>query len=758
MVTMSRRRFIEIAAASAALAGVTIGLAKPSFLITSHPSAESKPTSLKNNDPATTAIPLYDSILYTSCHECDQECAEVAYLRNNVLMKLDGNPNDPESDGRLCPKGQSAIMDLYNPTRLKVPVVRSNPSKGINVDPKWTQVSWDDAFTLIASKFQNIISQYGPQAIAGHSQLQLGNLQSFFSAIGSPNTFQCGSTCYYSWMATQLAVLGNDFSQQDLISGTTKYVILFSNVVETIENPNARQVMEAQAGGAKIVVFDPRMSASAAKADLWVPIIPGTDLAAVLALINVIITENLYDSDFVNNYTSGFEQLSSFIQQYTPEWAAPITGVSAATLRGIAVEFASQQPSVALFRRGPAKSRGQYWKFVHAWAILNSLVGSIDVRGTVTATRSASLASVAPPQSPPQSYSAAIDSREKLLPTPGNVWDGGLESTGTSDSFAESILNGPYPIKAVIAAGANWISSFPNAASWEDALSDIFVLVLDYQMTDTAWFADVILPVPTFLERDEIASPMYAIQPTVYARQAVVPPLYDTMTEIEIYHQIASKLGIEQYLNPYGSEVLDAQLAPLGITFDQLKVQGIFQVQQNFAPVRNFQTPSGKIELYSTNFKKAGFDPLPSWTASPIQPTNDYPMYFVTFNEATNCLSHSAWNPWLSELFDNSLWINTTTAASLGIKDGDLVNVESPYGKISVTASVTEKIRPDTVAMAHGRGVQNSGTDSWARRGVSDNLLIRTATIQDHISWYQSKDEPFGTAKFLDFTVSVSRA
>ena len=148
------------------------------------------------------------------------------------------------------------------------------------------------------------------------------------------------------------------------------------------------------------------------KQNLWLPITPGTDLAAVLAMINVIITENLYNSDFVNNYTSGLDQLSTFIQQYTPEWAASITGVSAATLRQIAEEFATRQPSAALFRRGPAKSRGQYWKFVHAWAILNSLVGSIDVRGTVTATRGASIAAVKPQQAPPSPYPAAMDSRE----------------------------------------------------------------------------------------------------------------------------------------------------------------------------------------------------------------------------------------------------------------------------------------------------------------------------------------------------------
>ena len=232
-------------------------------------------------------------------------------------------------------------------------------------------------------------------------------------------------------------------------------------------------------------------------------------------MINVIINENLYDSDFVNNYTSGFDQLSTFIQQYTPDWAAPITGVSADTLKRIAEEFAAQKPSVAVLVRGPAKNRGQYWKFVHAWSILNSLVGSIDVRGTTTATRGASLASVRPPQTPPARYPQAIDSREKLLPTPGGVWDGMLTSAGLQDSFADSVLNGPYPVKALICANANWINTSPNLNSWVNALSSTYLVVMDYQMSDTAWFADIILPVPYFLERNEIASPLYAVQPRV---------------------------------------------------------------------------------------------------------------------------------------------------------------------------------------------------------------------------------------------------
>jgi thiosulfate reductase/polysulfide reductase chain A len=693
--------------------------------------------------------------LFTACHMCDQECAIIAYVENGVLVKLDGNPIDQKCKGRLCPKGQAGVFELYNPSRLQSPMVRTNTEKGLDVDPKWKRVSWDEAYATISTKLAAILASDGGKAVAGDD---VSYVKSFLKALGSPNIFRCGNTCYYSPASTQMAVMGEPFYYSDLIEGVTKYVVMFSNTVESVENPFGRQVAEAKAGGAKIVAFDPRLSTTAAKADEWLPLRPGTDLAAMLAMINVIITENLYDSDFVSKYTYGFSQLADFSKQYTPEWAEPITDIPAATLRRIARELAAQKPSVVTIRRGPSKHRKNYYRVYHAWAILNSLLGSVDVRGTTIADRSVNLIYPSPVKAPPAAYESSIDSREKLLPTPGGVWDYSLMEAGAQDAFAEGILEGPYPVRALFFAGANPMHSSPSTAKWAQALSQCFVTVIDYQMTDTAWFADVLLPCPTYLERDDvIGGSLYSPLPQVYCRQKVVDPLYDTRDEGEIWHAICSRLGREDFLPPIGEAVLDGMLKNYNLTFADLKKRGVLIVDQPFTPKRSFSTPSGKIELYSNRFKDAGFDPLPSWKGQHIEPTSDYPLYFTSFNDATKYMSMESWNPVLEGLMDPYLWLNPDTASKYGIADGDAVLVESPYGSLTISAKLTQGIRPDTVAMAHGRGFKNPYTNASAREGANDSLLARPSKGSDHVSWYSAKEEPFGVARFTDFTVRISK-
>jgi thiosulfate reductase/polysulfide reductase chain A len=693
--------------------------------------------------------------IYTSCHQCDQQCAEVAYVNDGVVVKLDGNPIDQKSKGRLCPKGQAGILEVYNPYRLKKPMVRTNPEKGFNVDPGWKEVTWEEALDQLSGKLTDIINKYGARAIAGADS---SSISSFFRAIGSPNMFQSGNLCYYSEILTQVEVTGGQFNNSDLIGGLTKCVVMFSNTAETVENPFGGQVGEAKAGGAKTVVFDPRLTDTAAFADEWVPIRPGTDLAAMLALINVLITENLYDKEFVEENTYGFDKLTEFCKQYTPEWAENITDVPAATLLRIAREFGTTRPSVATIRRGPSKQRKGYWRVFHAWTILNALVGSIDVRGTTIADRYAQLGSVRTPSTPPPTYPHAIDGRE-FLQTPGGVGDAYLWEAGTQDSFADSVLNGPYPVKALLFAWANPMHSAPNRQKWTEALRACFVVDIDYQMTDTAWFADLVLPCPTYLERDEVVNAsLYEPKPQINCRQKVINPLYDTKEEGEIWLELGKRMGIDQYLPPVGVGALDARLAPQGITFEDFKKKGVIIIDRPFEPTRKFGTPTGKIELYSKRFEETGFDPMPAWKGPSIEPSNDYPLYFVSFNDSTKYMTMHDWNPWLEELMDPSLWINTATASTAGISEGDQVYVESQWGKLKARAKLTEGIRPDTVALAHGRGFQNPQTAPCAREGASDNYLTRPASRADHMEWYRNKEEPLAIARFMDFTVKLSRA
>ena len=740
---INRRQFIKGAAAVGALAGVTYYLGPKLFGTITTASAGPPPT------PGATA-------LYTSCHQCDQQCAIIATMHGDVLTKLDGNPLDVKSAGHLCPKGQGGIMEVYNPYRVKKPLVRTNPNKGFDQDPGWKEVEWDEAIATVASKIQEILASDGPRAIAADDYNTVGP---FMNALGSPNTYRCGNTCFYNLNGLQLSFMGADFQNAYLQQGITKYVLMLSDTVGTVENPFGRQVAEAKAGGAKIVVLDPRYSESAAKSDVWVPIAPGTDLAALLAIINVVITEDLYDHDYVATYTTGIDELTAFIQQYTPAWAADICGVDASVLQQIGEDFGRAHVAVATMRRGANKQRTGYWKVIHAWGILNALVGSIDQPGTTIMDRSAPLAKLSPPTKPPALYPQAVDGREKLMPTPGGLFDSTLAYAGTQTAFSDALVNGAYPIKFLLCAGANWIHSSPNTARWVDLLQNKFLTVVDYQMTDTAWLADVVLPCSTYLERDELVSANnFAPVPQVQVRQAVVTGLYDTKDDNEIWSLLADRLGISDYLPPTGPDAMDTQLAPIGYTFDKLKDEGLVQLDQPFTPTTKFKTPSGKIEMYSTVLDQAGFDPLPKWDGPSVTPTDDYPLYFISYNISRGYMSMHPWNSWLVEPGDEAVMINAATAAKAGISDGDSVTVTSAYGSLTAKAKLIQGIRPDTVAMLHGRGYRNPYTSPTARVGANENDISRPDTVQGLLDAYQNKKEPLAGPSFRDFTVSIKKA
>lgn len=714
------------------------------------------------------AAPQGVTKLFTACHQCDQQCGVVATVRDGVLTKLDGHPLDPKAKGHLCPKGQGGIMDLYNPYRLKRPLVRTNPEKAFGVDPGWKEVTWDEVQTLVSGKIKEILDSDGARAFAGDDANLMAN---FLKAIGSPNTFRCGNTCFYAVYGPMMTLTGANFAHADLQPGVTKYVLLLSDTVGTVEQPLARQVAEVKAAGAKLAVMDPRVSESAAMADVWMPVKPGTDLAPLLAFINVLVTENLYDHAYVEANTVGIEHLPEWVKPYTPEWAAPICGVDADTLRQVGRDLGRYKQSVVIMRRGAAKERLHYYRVTHAWAILNALIGAIDVPGGTIRDRSAGLpAAKAKAAFPAVTEKRYIDSREKILPTPGGVYDSVIKNAGIQTAFVDAMKNGPYPIKFLLCAGANWLHSSPNTALWEEIVKDKFLMVIDYQMTDTAWLADVVLPCPTYLERDEIfGATNYAPIPLVMARQAVVQRMYDTKTEAEIFELLLEPLGLADSLPPESEEAFNEQLAGFGLTFDQLKEVGFRYIEGGKAvatakrpgPTTTFSTPSGKIELYSSLFEEAGFDPLPSWPTTgeilPMEPTPEYPTYFVSFNQARGFMSQHTWNAWLVDPEDEFLWIHNSLADSIGVKDGDTVRVTSPYGSMTVRAKRTETVRPDTVAMLHGRGSRNTWTSPQARVGTNDNDISRPDTVAEMVGLYTDKIEPLGNPRFRDFTVKVEK-
>lgn len=697
-------------------------------------------------------------IIHTACQVCSGGCAIKALVKDGRVVELRGNPDDQISRGVLCVKGISGIQWLYDPDRLKFPMKRTNPEKGIGVDPQFVRISWDEAYGIIAQKLNEFKEKFGPESIAF---IMRPNpfAQRLAKAIGTPNYISHHNTCYTTHEVVWGATVTGKGRPWTTDYANAKYILSFGwDMPGKAKNMQTQHFITALDRGAKITVLDPRYTVTASKAHLWIPIKPGTDLAFALAMINVIITQNLYDKDFIKDYTVGFDEVKEFIKPYTPQWASKITEVSPATIEKVAKEFATIKPSVIATHKRDAggPNYANSWRLSHAQVILMALVGSIDRPGGPIIERMPkfpTLDSVYPPPPYPKPKAPRIDGMERfpLLFKTGK---------GSFPTFTNAVLEGkPYPIKAAIVRKHN-IFAFPDAPKIVEALKKLeFIVAMDIHPSEMIQMADIVLPDHHYLEGSAIVGRQYfGLYPQIAIQQPVVKPLYDTRGFRNIMIEIGKAMGLGDYfkdVTPGGYD--DACLKANGYSMEELKKSpnGLLGDPKPFVPKKEFGTSSKKIELYASELKKHGYDPLPSWKEKAIKPTKEYPFYFVTTRPPVfihSTLQNLEYN--IQVYPENQCYINTQTAKKLGIKNGDYVIVESPINKIKVKAKVTEGIRPDTVCVDHGFGHWSKGMTKAYGKGSNEGDIIPARDIQEMLEM----QDPSMSANMNDLCVKVYKA
>jgi thiosulfate reductase/polysulfide reductase chain A len=701
---------------------------------------------------------LETKIVHTVCQVCSGGCAIKAHVRDGRLVELRGNPDDQISRGLLCVKGISGIQWLYDPDRLKFPMKRTNPEKGIGVDPQFVRVSWDEAYSTIARKLNEYKEKYGPESIAFIMRPNDFSKR-LAKAIGTPNYISHHNTCYTTHEVTWGAMVTGKGRPWTTDYANAKYILSFGwDMPGKAKNMQTQHFLTAIDKGAKVVVLDPRYTVTASKANLWVPIKPGTDLAFALAMINVIITQNLYDKQFVSDHTTGFEQVKEFIKPYTPQWASKITEVPAVTIEKVAEEFAANKPAViATHKRDAAgPNYANSWRLSHAQIILMALVGSIDRLGGPIMERMPkfpSLDSLYPPPPYPKPKIPRIDGMEKfplLLKT----------GKGSFSTFMNGVLEGnPYPIKAAIIRKHN-ILAFPDAPKMVEVLKKIeFIVAMDIHPSEMIQMADIVLPDHHYLEGSAIVGRQYfGLYPQIAIQQPVVKPLYETKGFRAIIPDIGKAMGLGEYFKDVSSgKYDDACLKANGYSMEELKKSpnGLLGEPKPFVPKTEFGTPSKKIELYASEFKKHGYDPLPSWKEKSMKPSKEYPLYFVTTRPSVfihSTLQNLEYN--IQVYPENNCFINTETAKKLGVKNGDYVMVQSPINKIKVKAKVTEGIRPDTVCVDHGFGHWSKGMTKAYGKGSNEGDIIPARKVQDMLDF----NDPAMSDNMNDICVKVYKA
>jgi len=721
-LVMDRRRFLSLSASAAALVAASGGSWRL-LAGTAHGGLDSETV-----QGATRVVP-------TVCGLCTNKCGALARVVDGVVVKLDGNPRHPKSRGKLCARGQAGLQLLYDPNRLKVPLIRSGP-RGSG---QWRRASWQEALDYTAERLLQIKERYGPQGVLFSSteEFQERFFLDLAEAFGSPNTIRHPTQCL---VANNVAFF-HTYGTVPLPDLANSCLILMAgaNRAEAIITPDTLDLFANLHQRSKFIYLDPRYTVTASKADIWIPIKPGTDLAFVLAMIHVIVKENLYDRAFVEQYTHGFDKLVEHIEPYTPEWAARECEVPAAQIVEIARMFASAAPrAVFYYGRRSSFDRNQT-AFRRALAIVNAIVGNWDSPGGLLPPQSVSLGfTLIPPF--PDIEAPRIDGLPESYPL-NNTQD------GVYSRARENVLNGePYPVKGWMVYKQNPLHGMPDRAKTQKMIDQMeFLCVIDVLPSDTAWQADVILPEATYLEREDPLHTESSLRPHVVYRQQAVEPLYESRPNFWIMKELAGRLGLGAYFDYDLKTYIENQMMTLPEEARQaLREHGVWTREgypkygEHRAKGR-FRTPTGKIEIYSTRFEQQGKDPLPVYQPLPEPPPGQYRLLMGRNAYFTHAALQN--NRWLLQLYpENRLWIHPEEARRLGIRDGATVEVVSPVGRGTLKAYVTEAIRRDCVYMDHGFGHTSPALEAACGRGVSDQTLIADAAdeVTGGVSYHET--------------------
>ena len=685
----------------------------------------------------TDAIPLQglseSKKIPSYCEVCFWECA--AWVKTNAageIWNIEGNLDDPHCHGRLCPRGMGGIGMYHDKDRLTKPLLRIEKGG----QQTFREASWEEALDVIATNFTHIIDQYGPESLAlfnhGSSGYHFSHLMKALgtSNIVAPSYAQCRGPREAGWKATFGVTLGSP--EPTDIRDTRCLVLIGSHIGENMHNGQVQEMSDAIDKDADIITVDPRYSTAASKSSFWLPIKPSTDLALLLAWIHVIIEEKLYDQAYVNKYTSGFDRLAHHVRRMTPEWAYGITTIKPDIIRKTARTMAKAAPAVIIHPGRHVTWYGDDTQRTRAIAILNAILGSWGQRGGFYYPERISIPSYPHPPYPTPRWGWR-DMMEGKFP---------LAGLAVSNALIDASLPGydeEKRIRGWLVSGTNLPLTLPDKETFEKAAQALdFMVVVDTMPMDITGYADVVLPECTYLERyDSIRNSPHR-EPVIALRMPAAPPTGESKPASWMAKQLAEKLGLHAYFDYEDyKEVLDWQLKEIGSSLEEMERIGVKKLERKFPLYMKegdspaFNTNSGKIELYATDFKAHGFDPLPNYKSHEEPPPN---FYRLNYGRAPmHTFSRTANNANLTDLMDeNKLWVNPKIARIWDLKNDQQVWLKNQDGIVStfpIKIRVTERIRWDSVYMVHGFGHSNKKLTRAYGKGINDSEMISKVNI-----------------------------
>jgi formate dehydrogenase (coenzyme F420) alpha subunit len=649
------------------------------------------------------------TISRTVCGICSGTCGLTLRLENGQLRSIEGDRNHPVSKGHLCPKGRAITELLKAHDRLRYPL-KKTASGG------WEPISWNQAFEILSARLRKIADADGPEALAVHvGQIGVGKefpgyAERFCNLYGTPNFSTCGSHCFESkWMAAVATYGAMPIADYE----NSRCIVLWGKNPLSSTPSLVQPIIEAQGKGCSLLVVDPRKTSLARQARVHLQPRPGTDGALALGMIHVIIKEELYDKPFVESWTIGFDGLSSSVAEYTPEKVEEITWVPAAQIRQAARLYALTRPACISMGVALELSTNGF-QALRAVAVLQAITGNLDVTGGALFLKEAKLTDL-----------RVINGHGRRPAIGAKAHPLFHDSSGHAQAnhYAEAILKeNPYPLKGLIVSGSNPVLTWPNADKVRLAFKKLdFLAVMDPFMTETARLAHLVIPSASFLGENDLWDTSH-LSPE--PRLGLAPEVWDEdglPTNWELWRELSVRMGYEAFF-PWKSEeeAINFRLGSLNLTLDDLKKNSDGHIYHRWVGKKyeqdGFKTPSGKVEIYSPELARCGYDPLPSYCEPAESPLSTphlaarYPLVLTTGARTLGYL-HSRFRN-IPSLWDRApeplLEINPKTAAEFHINDGEAVLLETRRGGIEIRVKITPHILPQVIAIPHGWNQANA--------------------------------------------------
>lgn len=657
------------------------------------------------------AVSQTDGVFRSVCSlDCPDQCGLLVHKVEGKIVRIEGDPEHPVTQGAICNKVRNMTARIYDENRLTHPLKRV----GAKGEGKFERISWEEAIDTIATRWKALIAEHGAQSIIPYSFYgNMGRLAAegmdrrFFNRLGASRLDRtvCQSAGTKGYNYTMGAAVGTD--PEDTVHAKL-FVMWGVNAVST----NMHQVAlaeKARKNGAQIVVIDVHKNQTGRWADWFIPILPGTDGALALGLMHILYAEGMVDYQFLAQYTVGHEELREHVKQYDPQTVSKITGVPVDDIYRLARLYGQTSPAFIRIGNGP-QHHDNGGMIVRTIACLPALTGQWLVQGGGAI----------------KGNSRFLAFNSTALQRPDLIADKGTRLVNMIQ-IGEALLELDPPIRSMFVYSCNPAVIAPEGNKVRRGLlrDDLFTVVHDLFMTETATYADIVLPATSALENTDFYTSYW--HHYIQLHQPVIPAYGESKSNTEVFRLLAEAMGFAEPAFQDSDEDMIAQALGsnsnrylAGVDYAALKEKQYIKAQRDTFFLDALETPSGKIELYSAAMERDGYPPLPTYT--PLVEDGDYPFLFIpapNHNFLNSTFSNNARHIQLEKV--PRLHMSQADAERAGISTGDVVRVWNQRGESELVAAVGDNVLPGVV-VSQGLWADLPGTNQLVNSLTPDRV------------------------------------